>query len=144
MEKQSVLLNTALVPMATFIAWLGLDGEKIAILAALMAIDLLAGMAKAVKMGDDVTSRRLTAGVLAKVVVLTVPFVIALAARGVELDIHWLVAWALSALIVSEAYSIVGNIHTIKTGVQVREIDALSHIVKTVRRILENLLRVEK
>ena len=52
----------------------------------------------------------------------------------------WFISFTISILIVAEAYSVVGNVYTIKTGEAVKEIDAVSAIVKRLRRILEDLL----
>lgn len=143
MERQSLVLNSAIAPLTAALVWCGVDAEKMFVLAILMGIDLIAGLVKAFKLGEDVTSRKLSAGVLAKVLVLTIPLVLALTAKGVAIDLLWLVTWSLSALVVSECYSIIGNIYAIKTGQKVREIDALSYLVKGVGRILEGILKVD-
>ena len=141
MEKQSFVLNWLMLPIASAIAYLGLDAEKLTILALLMAIDMVTGTVKAYIIKADITSRRWIAGFLSKIVVLFVPFTIALMAKGVDFDIKWFVGLCISILVVAEAYSIVGNIHTIKTGEAVREIDAVSAIIQALRKIFENLLR---
>lgn len=143
MEKQSFILNIAFIPLASYIGYLGIDKEKLAILAILMSIDMVTGTIKAYVTKTDITSRRWVAGFLSKMVVLLVPFTIALMAKGVDFDIKWFVGLCISILVVAEAYSIVGNIHTIKTGEVVREIDAVSAIVQALRKIFENLLRTK-
>lgn len=141
MDKQSHTLNWLLLPLASSISYLGIDKEKLAILAILMSIDMVTGTIKAYVTKSDITSRRWIAGFLSKMVVLLVPFTIALMAKGVDFDIKWFIGLCISVLVVAEAYSIVGNIHTIKTGEAVREIDAVSAIVQALRRIFENILR---
>lgn len=141
MEKQSSLLNWLILPISSAIAYLGLDAEKLSILALLMAIDMITGTVKAYVVKSDITSRRWIAGFLSKMVVLLVPFTIALMAKGVDFDIKWFVGLCISILVVAEAYSIVGNIYTIKTGEEVKEIDAVSAIIQALGKIFENLLR---
>lgn len=141
MEKQSFMMNWLMLPIASAIAYLGLDAEKLTILALLMGIDMITGTIKAYVVKSDITSRRWIAGFLSKMVVLLVPFTIALMAKGVDFDIKWFVGLCISILVVAEAYSIVGNIHTIKTGEAVREIDAVSAIIQALRKIFENILR---
>lgn len=141
MEKQSFILNTALLPFASLIAALGLDVTKFFILSFLMVLDLVTGVTKAYVRKEDVTSRRLSAGFLSKVMVLLIPLTVAVMAKGIDVDMVWFISFTISILIVAEAYSVVGNVYTIKTGEAVKEIDAVSAIVKALRRILENMLR---
>lgn len=140
MEKQSLILNTALLPFASLIAALGLDVTKFFILSFLMVLDLVTGTTKAYVCKEDVTSRRLSAGFLSKIMVLLVPLTVALMAKGVEIDMTELVRFTVSVLIISEAYSVVGNVYTIKTGEVVKEIDAVSAIVKRIRSAIEIVL----
>lgn len=140
MEKQSFILNTALLPFASLIAALGLDVTKFFILSFLMVLDLVTGTTKAYVCKEDVTSRRLSAGFLSKIMVLFVPLTVALMAKGVEIDMTGLVRFTVSILIISEAYSVVGNVYTIKTGEVVKEIDAVSAIVKRIRSAIEIVL----
>lgn len=143
MEKQSFVLNTALIPFASLIAFLGLDVTKLAILSLLMLFDLFTGVVKAYVRKEDVTSRRLSAGFLSKIMMLLIPLTVALMAKGMDIDMRWFVTFTVSILIVAEAYSVVGNVYTIKTGEAVKEIDAVSAIVKALSRFLENMLRVK-
>ena len=140
MEKQSTALNTIMLPLAWVISYLGLDAKKLTILAILMCIDMLTGTLKAYIVKEDITSRRWIAGFLSKLVVLIIPSTIALMAKGVDFDIRWFVGFVISVLIVGETYSILGNAHTIKTGETVKEIDAVSAIIKTLRGIFEHMI----
>ena len=119
---------------------LGLDVNKLFILSFLMFLDLTTGATKAYFSKEPITSSRLSAGILSKIMLLIIPLTIALMAKGVDMDLVWLVSFTVSILIVAEAYSVVGNIYTIKTGETVKEIDAVSAIVKALRRVLENFL----
>lgn len=140
MEKQSTILNTLLLPLASLVAYLGLDAQKLTILIILMCLDMLTGTFKAYRTKENITSRRWIAGFLSKLVVLLVPFTIALMAKGVDFDVKWFIGFSLSIMVIAEAYSILGNIYTFKTGEAVAEIDAVSAIIKVLRNFLENMI----
>lgn len=140
MEKQSMELNLLLLPFASIVQFLEIDAQKLTILVMLMCIDMLTGTFKAYRIKENITSRRWIAGFLSKLVVLLVPFTIALMAKGVDFDIKWFIGFSLSIMVIAEAYSILGNIYTYKTGEAVAEIDAVSAIIKVLRNFLENMI----
>ena len=140
MEKQSTALNLFLLPLASLVQFLEIDAKKLSILVVLMCIDMLTGTLKAYRTKENITSRRWIAGFLSKLVVLLVPFTIALMAKGVDFDVKWFIGFSLSIMVVAEAYSILGNIYTFKTGEAVAEIDAVSAIIKVLRNFIENMI----
>lgn len=140
MEKQSTALNLFLLPLASLVQFLEIDAKKLSILVVLMCIDMLTGTFKAYRTKENITSRRWIAGFLSKLVVLLVPFTIALMAKGVDFDVKWFIGFSLSIMVIAEAYSILGNIYTFKTGEAVEEIDAVSAIIKVLRNFLENMI----
>ena len=140
MEKQSTALNLFLLPLASLVQFLEIDTKKLSILVVLMCIDMLTGTLKAYRTKENITSRRWIAGFLSKLVVLLVPFTIALMAKGVDFDVKWFIGFSLSIMVIAEAYSILGNIYTFKTGEAVEEIDAVSSIIKVLRNFLENMI----
>lgn len=140
MEKQSTALNLFLLPLASLVQFLEIDTKKLSILVVLMCIDMLTGTLKAYRTKENITSRRWIAGFLSKLVVLLVPFTIALMARGVDFDVKWFIGFSLSIMVIAEAYSILGNIYTFKTGEAVAEIDAVSAIIKVLRNFIENMI----
>lgn len=140
MEKQSTALNLFLLPLASLVQFLEIDAKKLSILVVLTCIDMLTGTLKAYRTKENITSRRWIAGFLSKLVVLLVPFTIALMAKGVDFDVKWFIGFSLSIMVIAEAYSILGNIYTFKTGEAVEEIDAVSAIIKVLRNFLENMI----
>ena len=140
MEKQSTALNLFLLPLASLVQFLEIDTKKLSILVVLMCIDMLTGTLKAYRTKENITSRRWIAGFLSKLVVLLVPFTIALMAMGVDFDVKWFIGFSLSIMVIAEAYSILGNIYTFKTGEAVAEIDAVSAIIKVLRNFIENMI----
>lgn len=140
-EKTSTSLSLALIPFASIVDFLSLDTKKLFILAALMTLDIITGMAKAYKLDRDITARRLAEGFVSKLSILIIPLAIALMAKGVEFDMTFFIGFAISVLMVSETYSVIGNIYTSRTGNAVKEIDAVSAIVRSLGRFLEAMLR---
>ena len=140
MEKQSTALNLFLLPLASLVQFLEIDAKKLSILVVLMCIDMLTGTFKAYRTKENITSRRWIAGFLSKLVVLLIPFTIALMAKGVDFDVKWFIGFSLSIMVIAEAYSILGNIYTFKTGEAVAEIDAVSAIIKVLRNFIENMI----
>lgn len=117
----------------------GLPAEPAAILAVLMCIDFVAGVGRARVLGEPVTSHRIKVGTISKCSVMIVPLVMALTAKGLGADFNWLVGWSISVLILSETYSIIANIYTIRTGVAAPEWDAVSLILSKIRSAIDLL-----
>jgi phage-related holin len=117
---------------------LGLSIHSYGILAILMVIDTFTGIIRSVTItgGRSFKSSALRDGVLKKVVVLTVPFVLALAGEGVGLDITFLATGTLGLFILAETYSIIGNIYSIRVGKVVHEFDAISYVLGLVQMTL--------
>ena len=63
---------------------------------------------------------------------------LAVAAKGIQLDISPLVYASIGVLILGEVYSIIGNIATITTGEEMPEFDALSLVLKKIRAYVRN------
>jgi len=120
----------------------GISHETIAILALLMVIDVITGIARSGKLygWGAVTSSKMTAGIIAKLLVMLVPLVIALAGRGSGIDLRWVVSSSLTILVLAEAYSILGNIHSASTGKKTPEFDAVGYILEKFREVVENFL----
>lgn len=117
----------------------GLPAEPVAILTVLVAVDFISGISRAHALGEPVTSRRMGVGMLTKCGVITVPLVMALTAKGLGADFNWLVSWSISVLILSESYSIIANVYTIRTGKMAPEWDAVSLILSKIRSAVDLL-----
>lgn len=115
----------------------GLPAEPAAILAVLMCVDFIAGVSRAHTLGEPITSHRIRVGAVTKCGVMTVPLVMALTAKGLGADFDWLVSWTVSVFILSETYSIIANIYTIRTGIVLPEFDAVSAVLKKVRSLID-------
>lgn len=145
MEKQSVSLNLALPFLAWILEYTGISGEKLAILAILMALDMFSGVAKTYRLNkEEITSNKFVFGLVSKLTILLIPLAIGLMARGIDVDAKSFVNFCFSVLIVSEAYSVIGNIYTVKTGKKVKEIDAISAILKVIQNLFETAVNQKK
>ena len=65
-----------------------------------------------------------------------IPIVIAIGAKAVGADSHYVLISGMYILILSEVYSIIGNIYSTRTKEEFPEYDALAMIGKQIRTIL--------
>lgn len=137
------VLNLIYAPFVAIMLYLKLDTESISVLALLLSIDMVTGVWKTLRIGQKPTSWRFANGLLSKGVLILVPLVIAVAAKGVHIDITPLVWTIIDALILSEMYSILANIYTIKTQQQTEEFDVMSLILKKIRHFINKALNDE-
>jgi len=138
----------ALVMLAKHAAYvplflIGLSFESYAILGVLMAADVFTGIIRTAVINGwtSVKSRRLSSGIIAKVVIVGVPLVLVWAGRGAGIDLLPVAKGALGMLVLSEAYSILGNIHAIYLRQDVPEFDAISFVLKKIRGIVERVVK---
>ena len=117
----------------------GLPAEPAAILAVLMCVDFVAGVSRARVIGEPITSHRIKVGTISKCGVMTIPLVLALTAKGLGVDFNWIIGWSVSLLILSESYSIIANVYTIRTGKIAPEWDAISLILSKIRSAVDLL-----
>lgn len=127
-------------------AYLHVSVETIIILTTLMAIDVITGVIRSGVLHGwrTVTSHLLSIGVMKKLLFLMIPFILALSAKGVGVDLMWVISWAISALILSETYSALSNIYAIHTKKDVEEFDAMSYILERLRDLLEFSIKRKK
>lgn len=123
--------------------WLGLDARAVTIFAVLMVIDTITGVLRAgiVDGGRTVRSALLKRGILAKLLVLTALFSVALTAKGIGFDIGAVTQSAVSVLMLGELYSILGNVHSIRTGKHKVEFDAVAFLLGRVRTLIQKMVK---
>lgn len=129
--------NAVVAGLAWVMTYTGLPVEPAAVLAVLMVVDFVAGITRAISVGEPITSRRWRMGLASKMGVMTIPLVMALTAKGLGADFSWLINWSVSLFILSEAYSIVANIYTTRTGIAIPEWDAVSVLLNKLKGILD-------
>ena len=114
---------------------IGLAPDVVGILTILVIMDVITGVLKTWRCngGRSITSKMGSWGLLSKVLILGVPITIALMAKGLGMDLTSLVTGVMAMLLISETYSILGNIRAIKTGVEMKEFDVIGIIVDRIR-----------
>lgn len=119
---------------------------SITALTALMIIDFVTGILASAHIDGlrAITSKRMIAGALSKIVVLLVPFVLVIAGRGIGIDLEQYIQGTIVILILAEAYSNLGNIQSFRTRKRVSEIDAVSAVLKGIRNYILSLLEKAK
>lgn len=122
---------------------IGLSPESYLILTAFLGFDLILGVLRAVSIGgmQAFKSYKLAAGILSKFLVLTVPLVFVWSGRGAGFDFTIIGQWGVGALILAQAYSILGHINAIRAGEDKSEWDAVSWLILKLRKILEEVMK---
>ena len=137
MEIVKILANCVLFAVAWVLSYLDIPGEPIAILAIFMLLDMMSGIGRAYALGEPITSSNISAGLASKRLFLAIPISVALAAEAVGADFYWFVAVVIHAMILSELYSFISNVHAIKTGEKLPEFDVLKLIGSRIKQIIE-------
>ena len=133
-------LNFLYLPFVPFLSWLSLPAEPFFILAILLVLDYVSGILKVFVLKGNIKSYRAIAGLLTKAFILVLVLVLALMAKGLNLNFELYLSLFLSVLIISEAYSIFGNVYSCVTKEEVEEFDAVSLVLKRVRSTIEIIL----
>jgi len=123
--------------------FLGISLDNFSILAVFMLADTILGITRVavVHGGRAIKSYRLVSGLVSKMSILLIPLVIAHTGKGIGLDLHYIATAALSILILSHAYSILGNIHSIYLKRDVYEFDAVSWALTRIQLGIERILK---
>lgn len=136
-EILSALGNCLLCGLSWLMSYTKLPVETTSILLTLMTLDIFVGIAAARRAGEEVTSSRMRSGILSKLIVLTIPIVISLTIKALGHEFIWLIDWSLSFLVLTEAYSVISNGYTVRTGEKLPEWDATTKILKKIRKAWE-------
>lgn len=137
------LLKTVIYPLSVaFGATLNyIDMKHNVLTAALIAIilDTIFGIAKAKRLGIKPTSEEGWGGMIGKLLGLLLLGGVAAILKLMGLDVSFFVNGLLCILIVYELYSAVANFYTARTGIKVKEYDAISIILKLMLDKLKNI-----
>ena len=128
--------NTGLLVGGPLITYLGISGEAFLLSAILLLIDYLTGLAKARALKHSITSNHMKYGIISKFSLLLIPLVLAIAAKAVSADFSYVLIVGINILVLSEVYSIVGNIYSVRTKEELPEYDAVAMIGKKIRAML--------
>lgn len=142
-SRESLLIIPAWFKNATYVlaGFVGISYDAYSAFATLMILDVITGVLASAKVSGwrSITSKRLSFGLISKLLLLFIPLSIALAGKSVGSNLENLVDSSFFVLTVSELYSVIGNIYTVKFGIRVPEFDAISIVLGNIRRLLEKL-----
>lgn len=136
MEDLKLLYNCTIGAMAVAITALGIDANVFLMFSILLVIDYVTGIGKAVRLGKAITSNRMKYGIVSKLSLVLIPIVLAIGGKALHANFNEVLLVGMNILVLSEMYSIIGNIYAIRTGVELPEYDAVSSIGKKIRDIL--------
>ncbi len=122
--------------------YLNLAPESIGMLTILIVTDIITGIVKSGVLHGwrTIRSSRLAAGTLSKMLLLLIPVTLAVAGKGVAIDMTALAQGSITVLILSQLYSVIGNIHAVQTKSEKNEFDAVSFILRSIRDLLERFM----
>lgn len=111
----------------------------------LMVLDWITGLLKAWKLKIPITSKRSGKGLVEKLILLVIPVAIGITMKAIGFNFGVTVNAIFAMLCVAELYSLIGNCYCIYTGVDEKEFDAVTAVIKFVRsnmiKGLKNLLK---
>ena len=136
--KVSFLLSFMYVPAIPFLNYINIGVEKFQILGILVFIDLIFGLLKAYVTKSPIRAKKLTDGVISKVVILVLPLTLGLALVGQRAGSY--VDFIVYILIASECYSILENFYVIKTRNNPQKVDVVSFVIKAIQKSLAKWL----
>ena len=134
-----IIYNFFVFIISGLLAYLNMDKEVIALFSVLLVIDYLTGLHKARILNHSITSNKMKYGLISKLLLLLIPIVLAIGGKAVGADFHYVVLASMNILIISEVYSIIGNIYASSTKQEFPEWDAVAMIGKRIRVFLIRL-----
>lgn len=136
--------NSSYVLVFVFsLEYLGFKPETLGILGILMMLDIITAIAQVWlnEGGQQIRSSVLKRGVTAKLLLFAGLLAVALTSRAVGFEMQAFAQATLTVIILGELYSILGNIHSARTGQVKVEFDAVAWMLKRVKDILGNIIK---
>ncbi len=132
--------NIGYIP--AFIVGLGLNYDAFFILACLMCVDTVLGVIRSAILhgGASIRSTILGHGVISKALIFFIPIMLVYTGRGSNMNLVPVALGIVTMLVLSETYSILGHVQSIRQGEDVKEFDAISMLLTGVRKTIEKLL----
>lgn len=131
-----IIWNFLIVLLSGVLAYLEISQEPFTIFAILLVIDYITGVWKAKTLGISITSNKMKYGLISKLSLLIIPIVLAMGAKATGADYHYILLSGMYILVLSEVYSIIGNVYCMNTGEELPEYDAVAMLGKQIRNIL--------
>lgn len=121
--------------------FLGIKTGTVAVLFWLMVFDSFLGIIKALRLGYKFSFGRLAWGIVLKISVLLIPMIVALIAKGLNLNFTIFVVTIMNILIVNEGISCITNIISAKRKKLVRNNDYVTIMLMSIRKVLVGIIQ---
>lgn len=131
-----VTYNGSAIAVSSFFVYLGLDKEAILFFAVLLLIDYITGLGKALAIKESITSNKMKYGILSKLSLLIIPITVAIAGKSVNVDMTYIIYASMNVLVLSEVYSIIANIYSMRTHKELPEFDVTRLLARKIKVIL--------
>ena len=129
------ILNIVKSLLYAVFLYLGIKTGTVKVLFYLMMIDSALGIIKAIRLKHRFSFKILGWGMVSKLSLLLIPMILALIAKGLNLDFSLFVIAAMNVLIVSEGISCITNILSIKTRKQIDNNDYVTLLLHSIRKL---------
>lgn len=136
MVSIKLVYNLFIVFAASILTFLGLNAETFFLFSLLLLFDFITGIGKARALGHNITSDKMKYGIISKMSLVIIPLVLGIAAKAMQMPSENILFIGMNILILSEAYSIIGNVYAIRTKDELPEYDALALLGKKIRSML--------
>lgn len=144
----TLALNAVCMALGGALAYLGLAGEAVALLLILMVIDIVTGIVKSIKLGDEVTTKKWLSGVYAKGAGITILMTGGLTVKAVLVAfnlepslIGYVLAPFVSLAVIGELYSAGANLSLAFFGQRLPEWNAWVFMLKLIKEKVEDFFR---
>jgi len=129
------------VAVTSILVYFNIPQEAFYILASLMFIDTITGIAKQYRVDSiGLTSKRMSIGIMAKFVTLMFLFSGWLVINFFKIDPEYYIQTVMSILIMAEFYSIIQNVYAVRTGVILPEYDVISIALKRLTGVIQDFI----
>ena len=140
---EKVLINTIVVAIGFLLSYSGLTKEIVLAYIMLLSLDYITGIMASYKICDEITSNKMIRGLFYKISLLFVLFGLGFFAKMIMMDTEAKEIFFIPILIMlgaGELFSLVANVHCIKTGKRHKEeIVVTDYILKFIKKIIDKL-----
>lgn len=140
-----VILNVLGFGIASVSAYFGMQMEAVIMYITLLLLDFTSGLMASYKVGDDITSHKIIAGVYTKVSMVFLLLGIGAFAKMVGVDTEYTVMFFTGFMVIlglGELYSLTANVHCIKTGERHKEqIVITDYLLKYIKKFVDKTLK---
>jgi len=144
MKIDNIIKYLLYLSSLVFIDDFGISPLKIKVLTILMVIDILTGVMKSHFSGNYFRSKKLTVGITGKFLIILLPIVLQLCGKGIGVEMSFLTSSLFNFLIISETYSVITNMRSIKERKNLKEYDAFTIILKIIGDSLMKFMELTK